>query len=146
MADTDNITTPPLADQAKQQAQQAVQQGQRAASHVWDLARGQFRAQLSGQKERAATGLNDIAQLIRQSGSQLAQQGHPGSSHYADQIADKLSQAAGSVHEKEVEELLADTENFARARPAVFLSIAAALGFLLARFLKSSGSPMPAAA
>ena len=145
MADTDN-TTPPLADQAKQQAQQAVQQGQRAASHVWDLARGQFRSQLTGQKERAATGLNDIAQLIRQSGTQLGQQGHPGSSHYADQIADKISQVAGSVHEKEVEELLADTENFARARPTVFLSIAAVLGFLLARFLKSSGPPASAAA
>ena len=145
MADTDN-TTPPIAEQAKQQAQQAVQQGRQTAGHVWDLARGQFRSQLTGQKERAATGLDDIAQLIRQSGSQLAEQGHPGSSHYADQIADRIAQVAGSVHEKEVEELLADTENFARARPTLFLSIAAVLGFVLARFLKSSGPAASAAA
>ena len=145
MADTENTTTP-LADQAKQQAQQAVQQGRRTVGHIWDLARGQFRSQLTGQKERAATGLDNIAQLIRQSGSQLGQQGHPGSSHYADQIADRIAQVAGNVHEKEVEELLADTENFARARPTVFLSIAALLGFLLARFLKSSSPPASAAA
>ncbi len=131
--------TQQVKDQVKDQAQQAVQQGQQTVSHVWELGRNQFRSQVTGQKERAATGLDDIAQLIRQSGSQLGEQGHAGSSHYADMIADRIAQVAGTVHGKEVEELLADTENFARARPAVFLSIAAVLGFLLARFLKSSG-------
>ena len=135
----------PLADQAKREAQQAVQQGRQAASHVWDLARGQFHSQLTGQKERAATGLGDIAELIRQSGSQLAQQGHPGSSHYADLIADRIAQVAGTVHEKEVEELLADGRTRPRAS-GVFLSIAALLGFLLVRFLKSSSPTASAAA
>ena len=144
MGDTADNTEVPLAGQAKQQAQQAVQQGQQMAGHVWELARNQFRSQLTGQKERAATSLDDIAQLIRQTGSQLKDQGHPGSSGYADQFADKIAQVAGNVHEKEIEDLLADTETFARQRPVVFLSIAGLLGFLLARFLKSSG-PAPAA-
>ena len=144
MADTEESTSPPLTEQAKQQAQQAVQQGKQTAGHVWELARTQFRSQLTGQKDRAATSLGDFAQLIRQSGSQLKEQGHSGSSGYADQIADKLSGVADGIHQKEIEEILADTENFARQRPAVFLSIAALLGFLLARFLKSSGEPATA--
>jgi ElaB/YqjD/DUF883 family membrane-anchored ribosome-binding protein len=146
MADDQNNASPPLTEQAKQQAQQAVQQGRQTAGHVWDLARNQFRAQLTGQKERAATSLDDFAQLIRQTGSQLKDQGHAGSSGYAGQIADKLSAVAGSVHEKEIEEILADTESFARQRPAIFLSLAALIGFLLARFLKSTGEATPAAA
>lgn len=123
-----------------------VQQGQQKAGQVWNMARAQFRSQLTGQKERAATSLDDFAALVRQTGGQLRDQGHAGSSHYADQIADRIAGVAGSVHEKEIEEILADTEDFARQRPAVFLSIAALLGFLLARFLKSSGEAAPAAA
>jgi hypothetical protein len=144
MADTNDSTSPPLTEQAKHQAQQAVQQGKQTAGHVWELARTQFRSQLTGQKDRAATSIDDFAQLIRQSGSQLKEQGHPGSSAYADQIADRISGLASSIHDKEVEEILADTEDFARQRPAVFLSIAVLLGFLLARFLKSSGDPATA--
>lgn len=146
MADTQTQDSPPLTEQAKQQAQQVVQQGRQTATHVWDLARGQFRSQLTGQKERAATSLDDMAQLIRQAGSQLKDQGHPGSSGYADQIADRITQVASNVHQKEIDELLSDTEAFARQRPAAFLSIAAILGFLLARFLKSSGQTAAAAA
>ncbi len=146
MADAQDGSAPPLAEQAKQQAQQAVQQGKQTAGHVWDLARTQFRSQLTGQKDRAAASLDDFAQLIRQTGSQLKDQGHAGSSGYATQIADRISGVAGGIHDKEIEEILADTENFARQRPAVFLSLAALLGFLLARFLKSSGEAAPAAA
>lgn len=146
MADTQTQDTPPLTEQAKQQAQHVVQQGRQTVGQVWDLARGQFHSQLNGQKERAATSLDDIATLIRQTGSQLKDQGHAGSSGYADQIADRISQVADNVHQKQIDELLSDTENFARQRPAVFLSIAAVLGFLLARFLKSSGQAASAAA
>ncbi len=145
MADAQDSTSPPLTEQAKQQAQQAVQQGKQTAGHVWDLARTQFRSQLTGQKERAATSLDDFSQLIRQTGGQLKEQGHAGSSTYATQIADKLSGVAGSIHQKEIEEILADTESFARQRPAIFLSLAALLGFLLARFLKSTGETAPVA-
>lgn len=139
MGDTADNTETPLVGQAKQQAQQAVQQGQQMAGHVWDLARNQFRSQLTGQKERAATSLEDIAHLVRQSGTQLRDQGHVGSGGYAEQIAGRIAQVAGSIHEKEIEEILADTEDFARHRTALFLAITGLLGFLLARFLRSSG-------
>ena len=145
MADAPDSTAPPLTEQAKQQAQQAVQQGKQTAGHVWGLARTQFHSQLTSQKDRAATSLNDFAQLIRQTGSQLKDQGHTGSSGYATQIADRLSRVADGIHDKEIEEILSDTEAFARQRPALFLSIATLLGFLLARFLKSTGETAPVA-
>jgi ElaB/YqjD/DUF883 family membrane-anchored ribosome-binding protein len=144
MADESNQGTPLMA-QAKQQAQHAVQQGRDGMSHVWDMARGEFRARLTGQKDKAATKIEDFAALIRATGSQLKDQGHPGSSVIADQIADRLGALGETVHDKDIEELLADTEDFARQRPVVFLSVAALLGFVLARFLKSSGSAAAAA-
>lgn len=150
MATTKNTTAPSktekVADKAKQQTSQVkdqahhvVEQGQQKASQVWELGRTQFHGLLVVQKERAATGIGDLAQVLQHSASQLREQGQAGGSHVAENLAQKLSAISTGVHEKEIEELIADTENFARARPAAFLTVAALIGFILARFLKSSG-------
>ncbi len=150
MPDTDTHTSPPLteqvADKAKQQtqqvkeqAQQAVQQGQQKVNQVWELGRTQFRGALTGQKERVATGLGDVAQMLTQSAATLRDQGQPGGSVLADSLAQRITKLSETVHQKEIEEILSDTEDFARRQPAVFLTIATLLGILLARFLKSSG-------
>jgi ElaB/YqjD/DUF883 family membrane-anchored ribosome-binding protein len=155
MADNANGQTPlteKAAQKAKQQthhvkeqAQQAVEQGQQAVGHVWELGRSQFHNMLTGQKERAATGLGDIAQMLHEVGSQLDEQGRSGGGQVADSMADRFSQLSETIHRKEIAEMIADTEDFARMRPAAFLSLAALVGFLLARFLKSSGTAASAA-
>jgi len=150
MPDTDTPPSPPLteqvADKAKQQtqqvkeqAQQAVQQGQQKVNQVWELGRTQFRGALTGQKERVATGLGDVAQMLTQSATTMRDQGQTGGSALADSLAQKIAKLSQTVHQKEIEEILADTEDFARRQPAVFLTISTLLGVLLARFLKSSG-------
>lgn len=131
--------------QVKVQAQHAAQQGQQVVSHAWELGRSQFRGLLTGQKDKAAAGLGDMAQMLHQTGTQLREQGQPGGSQIADNAADRIDQISKGLQEKEIEEILADTEDFARRQPALFLSIAAVLGFILARFLKSSGQAASAA-
>lgn len=128
--------------QGKQQAQQAVQQGQQIATRAWDSGRSQARTILTGQKENAATRLDDFVQVLRAAGGQLREQGHAGGAQAAEQLAGRVDQVAATIHQKEVEEIIADTEDFARSQPAVFLSLTALLGLLLARFLKSSGRSM----
>lgn len=131
--------------QVKDQAQQAVQQGQTAVSHLWELGRNQFRTALTGQKDRAAGGLGDVADLIKQAGSQLREQGSAGGGQIAENLAERISQLSTTVHDKNIEEIIADTENFGRSNPVAFLSLAALIGFILARFLKSSGQAASAA-
>jgi hypothetical protein len=117
---------------------QAVQQGQQWAGHLWDAGRSQFYQMLTNQKNRAATALGDVSQMLRQTGQQLRDQDRPGASGYADQAADRITEIAETVQQKEITELITDTEAFARRQPVLFLSIAAGLGLLLARFLKSA--------
>ncbi len=150
MPDTDTPPSPPLTEQVadkvnqqtqqvKEQAQQAVQQGQQKVNQVWELGRTQFRGALTGQKERVATGLGDVAQMLTQSATTMRNQGQSGGSVLADSLSQRIAKLSETVHQKEIEEILADTEDFARRQPAVFLTIATLLGVLLARFLKSSG-------
>jgi ElaB/YqjD/DUF883 family membrane-anchored ribosome-binding protein len=117
-----------LAGQAKQQAQQV-------GGQVVGIAQKQVRTALTGQKNRAATAISDAAKLIRQAGVQA--QGGQGSLPLADQLADRVGGLAQTIEQKEVEELIADTEDFARRQPALFLGIAATLGFVAVRVLKS---------
>jgi ElaB/YqjD/DUF883 family membrane-anchored ribosome-binding protein len=131
--------------QVKEQAQQVVHQGQEAMGRVWDAGRHQFRAALNAQKDRAAGGLGDVADLVKQAGSQLREQGSAGGGSIADNIAGRITALSESVHEKEIEEIITETEKFGRSNPVAFLSIAALLGFILARFLKSSGQASSAA-
>lgn len=129
----------------KEQAQQVVQQGQQAASHVWEFGRSQFQTLLTTQKDRAADSIGSVAQMLHSTGEQFREQGQAGGGHIADNIADRISQFSDSLHEKEIAEILADTESFARKNPVAFLSIAALFGFVLARFLKSSEQAASAA-
>lgn len=126
-------------EQVKQQAQQAVQQGQQIATRAWETGRGQFKAILNGKKNDFATRLDDMAKVFQQSGSVLREQGHAGSAQMAERLADRVSQATTAVRDKEIDEIIADTEDFARHQPALFFSVVGLLGFVLARFLKSSG-------
>ncbi len=156
MADNTNSQAPTLTEQVgqkakeqtqqvKEQAQQAVQHGQQTAGHVWELGRNHFRSALTAQKNRAAGGLGDVADLIKQAGSQLREQGSAGGGQIAENLSERFAQFSSTVREKEIEEILADTEKFGRSNPVAFLSLAALIGFVLARFLKSSGQAASAA-
>ncbi len=155
MPDNDTNAAPAFTDQVadkvsqqtqqvKDQAQQAVQQGQQKVNHLWELGRTQFRGALTGQKDRAADGLGNIGQMLHSSADQMRAQGQAGGSLVADNLALRVNTLSETIHTKEIEEILADTEGFARRQPAVFLTIATLLGFLLARFLKSTDQPASA--
>jgi len=151
MADTQNTTqsgpdTPfadQVKDQVKQQTQQAVQQGQQYASKAVDLLSTRVKTALSQQKDHMVAGVTDIAQSVKQSADDLRGKGGLGSlaSPYIDQAAQKLTDFGTTAQQKDIDEVIRDTEDFARLRPAAFVGIATLVGFVAARFLKSSGQP-----
>jgi len=95
---------------------------------------------LGSQKDRATQSLKALADTMDQASHQLEQS--EGGGFFASSIsraAASVQQLSGRLDEREVHELVSDLEQFARTRPAVFLSGTFALGVLGARFLRSSG-------
>jgi len=140
MPDNQNGADAPLADQVKEQAQQAVQQGQQYAGQVVGLLGTRLKSALTQQKDNLATGITDVAQILKQNSESLTGQGiGVFAVPYVNQAADKLTEVGTTIQGKGIEEVIQDTENFGRNQPAIFLGAATLIGFAAARFLKSSG-------
>ena len=148
MADTQNMNTQggsdapfidQVKDQVKQQMQQAVQQGQQYAGQAMDLLSTRIKTALSQQKDHLATGVTDVAQIVKQSAGDLRGKGLGAfASPYIDQAAQKLTDFGTTTQQKDIDEVIRDMEAFARVQPALFLGAATLIGFVAARFLKSS--------
>jgi hypothetical protein len=95
-------------------------------------------AQLSAQKNRATDGLSSVAQAVRQSTQQLRDQQHGTIAEYVDQAASQIEQFANRLKDKDVGELMNDTQRLARRNPGLFIGGAFVLGVLASRFFKSS--------
>jgi hypothetical protein len=128
-----------LADQAQAKASQVVDQAQGAAGQVADQAKQQATSQLESQKGRAVDTLVTVAQALRQTGQQLQQQDQGAVGGYVEQAAERIERLTNHLRAREVPELIAETQDFARRQPGLFVTGALALGFLGARFLMSSG-------
>jgi len=96
-------------------------------------------AQLTNQKNRATDGLGSIASAVRQSTQQLRDQQHDVIAGYVDQAADQIEQLSQRLRSRDITDLFGDLQNLSRRQPALFVGGAFALGFVAARFLKSSG-------
>lgn len=124
----------------RQGTEQTTSQTQGTAGEVADQAKEQARSQAAQQKERATEGLGSVAQALRQTSGSLREQEQSTVARYVEDAAGQVERLAGYLRERSPEELLHETEQFARREPAFFLGGAFALGLMGARFLKSSGS------
>lgn len=140
MADTDQITEQ-ITDQIKEQTQQAVQQGQQYAGQAADLVGSRVKSALTQQKDALAAGITETAQILKQNGDSFRSQGIGAfAGPYIDRAVAKLTEVGTTIQGKDVDEIVHDTENFARIQPVYFLGAAAAIGFVAARFVKSSSA------
>jgi hypothetical protein len=114
-----------------------------SASDTFKTVKSNTAAKLEEQKSTLSTGLMTVADNIRQLGSNLSegQQRDPLTriaADYSETAAEKLRTAADYFNSHDVETMYRDVEGLARRNPAIFVGGAFALGFLAARFLKSS--------
>jgi hypothetical protein len=128
-----------VTDQAKDTAGQVVDQAKDAAGQVAGQAKQQATSQLESQKERTVELLGTVAQAIRQTGQHLHEQDQGGVGGYVGKAAERVETLTDYLRTRDVPALLDDTQDLARRQPGMFLTGAVALGFLGARFLKSSG-------
>ena len=124
----------------KGKAKEIVEQSQTTATSMADSARGTVKSTLTGQKDNVADHLLATAQAIQSASDQLKEHGTPFVSEYAEKAVTSITEFSGTLKEKQVEQIVADTEAFARRNPGLYLGAAAVAGLLAARFLKSSGA------
>lgn len=88
-------------------------------------------------KDRAAEAVGSIGKLIRDSASTIDEKVGTQYGDYARSAADAVDGFAGKVDAKDVDDIVTDTRDFIRKSPAVAIGAAAAIGFVLARLVRS---------
>ena len=117
----------------------------KAATQVAGQAKDKAVSLIGEQKAHLATGINTVAASIRQIGENLQNDGEPNkiaslAGKYGDSLAGQVEKFSQYVEGSDLKEVMRDAEQFARRNPTLFVGGAFALGFLAARFLKSSSS------
>ena len=106
------------------------------ASNAKEKVNEQFEARVG----TARTEISSVASALRRVGDQIRHEN--GSSFTAGlftAIADRVESVGSSFEGRDLDGVLVDVQRLARRNPAAFAGTAAAIGFLAARFLKSSG-------
>ncbi len=130
-------------------AKQAASQAKETASHVLDQAKDHASSRVDEQKQNLASGMQAVAHAFQSMGEELRKKEQGPVADYAAEIGQaiggQVEQLASYLRDRDIKQLVAETENFARRSPALFLGGAFAIGFAASRFLKSSRPAAPAA-
>jgi hypothetical protein len=89
-------------------------------------------------KDQLVERIDHVSAAFRRTGEQLKNEEQQELSRYVEMIGDRVSRVASYLRTHGTEDLTHDVERFARRQPAIFIGGAFAIGFLAARFLKSS--------
>ena len=128
------------AGQVKEKAQPALAQGRQKAEELRGQAGSRLREQVDTRSTQAGEQVRSLAGAVRTTGESLRSEGKERPAKVAEQAAEKAERLGGYLHESDADRILADVESFARRQPWLIAAAAGALGFLAARFLKTSSS------
>lgn len=110
----------------------AVERGR----HFLDSAREQATVYVDRRKDDVAQSVADFATSLRESTTSF--EDRPNIRAFVDSAAEGLDQLAGTIRQRSFAEIFNQAEDVVRERPAVVAAVTVAIGFLAARFIKSS--------
>jgi hypothetical protein len=124
-------------------ARSLYDQAKETAGQAYEAVTDKAATKLDEQKSTLSGGLTTVADSVRQVsqnlGSSKTDSGlAEAAAKYTSTAAQKLEDVAGYFETRGVRDMARDLEGFARKNPAVFFGAAFGVGFLVARFLKSS--------
>jgi ElaB/YqjD/DUF883 family membrane-anchored ribosome-binding protein len=119
---------------------QAKQQAEAEGNRLLGTARTRARSAFEHQQHRVADSIGSVAQALHQAADKLNEQNEDVVARYTDTAAQRIEQFADSLRSRTLDDLVGQAEQFARRQPEVFLGTAVATGFLIARFLRTSGN------
>lgn len=122
---------------------QVKETGGKVASEALGTVKEKATTKIDEQRTNLAQGLGSVADTIRQVGETLKDSGGDNqiaslTAQYGDTLARQVEQFSSYLDKHNVSDLMRDVEGFARRNPAYFIGGAFLLGFLGARFLKST--------
>ena len=125
------------------QAHGLVDQMRSSATDVLRTAKSNTAAKIEEQKSTISSGLSNVAENVRKLGDNMGAKSDADpltrfASDYSGTAADKLESVATYFDSHDLNAIYHDVEDMARRNPAIFIGGALALGFLAARFFKSS--------
>jgi ElaB/YqjD/DUF883 family membrane-anchored ribosome-binding protein len=88
-------------------------------------------------KDKASEALGGFGQILRDSAEQIDEKVGAQYGDYARKAADAVDDFATKMDAKQVDDILEDTRQFIRKSPGVAIGAAAAIGFVLARLVRS---------
>ena len=116
----------------------AIEQAKSEAGRLTQAARGRTLSYIEERKALLADNVGGMADAARNAAQQFDEHGNAVMADYIHRAADGLERFSDAVRSRDVSSLMGEAEDFARRQPAVFIGAGVAVGFLLARFLKSS--------
>lgn len=134
------IVADPAIDAGKSGAPEKRNAGQLAreeASKLLGQAGEKARSFADTGKERATGALDEFATLMRDAANSVDEKLGEQYGAYARNAAEQISGFAESLRGRQVDDLLDDARVFVKKSPTVAVGVAAGVGFVLARLLKS---------
>lgn len=125
-------------DKVKESSARIAEQARQYAGDMASQLKESSRTMFDQRKETAVGQVDNVANVIRSTASQLHGQGQDQVAQYVEMLADQLETLSTRLREKDLDTLIDDVQSVARRAPGTFFIGAVAAGFLLARFIKSS--------
>ena len=106
-------------------------------ANMKDKAADRAREAAESGKDKASEALEGFGKILRDSAGQIDEKVGAQYGDYARKAADAVDDLAGKMDAKRVDDILEDTRQFIRKSPGVAIGAAAAIGFVLARLVRS---------
>jgi glucan phosphorylase len=133
-------TAKDAAEDVQQKAGKLTDEVKSQAVEITEEAKVQAKSVIEDRKEIAARELGGVAEAFRQTGSSLREQDQAMFAQYSNRVADQVERVSSYLEDHNLDDMIHDSEDFARRQPELFIGGAFTLGLLAARFLKSSAS------
>jgi len=127
------------AEIGRRAADEMVSTARRGALRLGDQLREAAQSTLHEQKQRAADTVHGVAEALRRAADSFEREQNRAIARYTDQAAAQVDRFSDTMRTREVGELVAEAEDFARRSPSLFLAGAVAAGFLIGRLLAKPG-------
>lgn len=114
-----------------------VEQLKEQASSLRGQAAGRVREFAEGGKARASDALDDLSKVVSDTADSIDERLGGEYGDYARRASDAVSNFAGTLRSKDVDELYGQVTDAVRKSPAVAVGIAAVVGFTLVRLVKA---------
>jgi ElaB/YqjD/DUF883 family membrane-anchored ribosome-binding protein len=123
---------------AQEVASQAMEKVQEKAQDVKGQASERARGELDRRSTQLGEQVTSVVQALRRTGEQLHGEGNQTGARAAHTVADRGERLGGYLTDSDADRFLADAEAFGRRKPWLAAGGGAAVGFVVARFLRAS--------